>query len=64
MSAALFSRRNLLQTSALALVTPAWAQGNEAPLPKLGSALRLPDVTLLGGELWTPQNSPASRRCG
>ena len=60
MSVALMSRRNLLKTSALALAPPAWAQGNETPLPKLGSVLRLPDVKLLGGEVWTPQNSPAS----
>ena len=48
-----------MQTSALALVTPAWAQGSDSPLPKLGSKLTLPDVKLLGGTVWTPQNSPA-----
>ncbi len=55
MPIALFSRRDLLQSSALALVTPAWAKGHESPLPKLGSTLRLPDVKLLGGEVWSPQ---------
>ena len=56
----MIQRRSLLKFSPLALVTPAWAQENESALPKLGSVLLLPDVKLLGGELWTPQNSPAS----
>jgi thiol-disulfide isomerase/thioredoxin len=56
----MFNRRNLLQTSALALVTPAWAQGLDAALPKLGSVLQLPDVKLLGGEVWAPQKQPLS----
>ena len=60
MLTAMISRRHLLQTSALALATPAWAQGQEGALPKLGTVLRLPDVKLLNGELWTPQNNPAS----
>ena len=55
MTIAIFGRRYLLQSSALALVAPAWAQSSESALPKLGSVLRLPDVKLLGGELWTPQ---------
>ena len=55
-----FSRRTLLQTSALALATPTWSQGMESPLPKLGSKLTLPDVRLFGGEVWTPQNNPVS----
>ena len=55
-----FSRRNLLKTSALTLVTPAWAQATENPLPKLGSTLKLPDVKLLNGGLWTPQKQAAS----
>ena len=54
----MFNRRNLLKTSALTLVTPAWAKGAESPLPKLGSTLRLPDVKLLNGEVWTPQKQP------
>ena len=55
------SRRHLLKTSALAWVAPAWAQGAESPsanLTKLGSVLNLPDVKLLGGTVWTPQNQP------
>ena len=59
MTIAVFSRRNLLQTSALALVVPAWAQGTESPLPKLGSKLQLPDVKLLNGEVWTPEKQAA-----
>ena len=60
MNIAKLSRRNLLQTSALALVTPAWAKGIDSPLPKLGSTLRLPEVKLLNGSVWQPQNNPAS----
>ena len=57
----MFNRRNLLQTSALARVVPAWAQGTESPLPKLGRKLQLPDVKLLNGEVWTPENRPPAR---
>ena len=39
-----FSRKNLLQTSALARVVPTWVQGTESRLPKLGSKLPLHDV--------------------
>ena len=60
MSIAVFSRRNLLKTSAFAVVTPVWAKTQESPLPKLDSVLSLPQVKLLGGETWTPQNNPAS----
>ena len=60
MLTAMISRRTLMQTSALVLATPAWAQGQESALPKRGTMLRLPDVKLLNGELWTPQNNPAS----
>jgi len=56
----MISRRALIQTSAVALVGPAWAQGSDSPLPKPGSRLSLPDVNLLGGGVWMPQNSPAS----
>ncbi len=59
MPTSMFSRRTLLRTSVLALAAPAWAQGTESPLPKLGSKLLLPDVKLLSGSVWTPQNSPA-----
>ena len=51
----MFNRRNLIQSSVLAWVFPAWAKGSESPLPKLGSVLRLPDVKLLNGEVWSPQ---------
>ena len=54
------SRRDLLTLSALALATPAWAQGTESPLPRLGSVLHLPDVKLLDGSLWMPQKQMAS----
>jgi thiol-disulfide isomerase/thioredoxin len=56
----MFNRRQLLQTSALAVVAPGWAQGIESALPRLGSVMQLPDVKLLDGTVWTPQNSPAS----
>ena len=56
----MLNRRNLLKTSALTLVTPALAQTPENPLPKLGSVLRLPDVTMLNGEVWQPQKQAAS----
>ena len=51
----MFNRRYLLQSGALALVAPVLAQGSETALPKLGSVLQLSDVTLLNGEVWTPQ---------
>ena len=60
MPIAVYSRRNLLKTSALALVTPAWAQGSESPLPKPGSVLQLPDVKLLDGQVWQPQKQALS----
>lgn len=59
-SIALASRRNLLKISALAWLTPAWAQTPQPPLPQLGSVLSLPDVMLLGGAVWTPQNQAVS----
>lgn len=58
MSIDVLSRRNLLKTSALSLVTPAWAHATESPLHKLGSTFKLPDVKLLNGELWKPQKQP------
>lgn len=53
-------RRQVLRASvqsALALAVPvsglsAWARGPEGRLPKLGSVLRLPDLTLLDGSAW------------
>ena len=55
----MFNRRNLLKTSALAMIAPTWAQGTESPLPKLGSVLQLPYVKLLNGEVWSPQKQAA-----
>lgn len=56
-----FNRRNLMQTTAaLALPAaaglglPAWAQGTQSPLPKVGSTLPLPSLALLDGSAWTP----------
>ena len=60
MRIALASRRNLLKISALTWLTPAWAQTPQTPLPQLGSVVSLPDVTLLGGAVWTPQNQAVS----
>jgi hypothetical protein len=60
MSIAVASRRNLLKISVLAWLTPAWAKTAQSPLPKLGSVLSVPDVTLLGGDVWTPQNQSVS----
>ena len=56
----MFNRRNLLKTSALALVVPAWAKVAESALPKLGTVLQLPDVKLLSGEVWEPQKQTSS----
>ena len=57
----MFNRRNVMQ-SITALALPfapglglrVWARGPEGPLPKVGSALPLPAVTLLEGRRWTP----------
>jgi thiol-disulfide isomerase/thioredoxin len=56
-----YNRRNAIRTTAaLALPSlaglglPAWAKRAEAPLPRPGSALPLPAVTLLDGRAWTP----------
>jgi len=54
------NRRNLMAPvlrSALALAALggglcAWAKAPEAPLPQVGSVLRLPDLTLLDGRPW------------
>ncbi len=53
-------RRTLLQTGtlALALAAPSWALPFNGGLHKLGSALVLPDVNLMGGGVWSPQISP------
>ena len=54
------SRRDLVQCAvpgavalaALGVAWPVWAQAAERALPKPGSVLRVPDVTLLDGSLW------------
>jgi thiol-disulfide isomerase/thioredoxin len=56
----MIQRRSLLKFSPLALVAPAWAQGTDSPLPKIGSTLPLPDVRLLNGEVWQPQKQAAN----
>ena len=57
----MFNRRNVIQSiaavalpSASGVGVPVWARGSEGPLPKVGSTLPLPDVTLLDGRRWTP----------
>ena len=59
----MIQRRSLLKLSPLALMaplcSPAWAQGVETPLPKLGSVLQLPDLKLLNGDVWQPQKLTA-----
>jgi len=54
----MFNRRKLMQTAA-ALAAPgvaarAWAREPGAPLPKVGSVLSLPALTLLDGSTWRP----------
>ena len=54
----MFNRRKLMQTAA-ALAAPcvaarAWAREPGAPLPKVGSVLSLPALTLLDGSAWKP----------
>lgn len=58
---AIFNRRNVIQSiaavalpSALCVGVPVWAKGAEGSLPKVGSVLPLPAVTLLDGRRWTP----------
>ncbi len=54
------SRRELVQTAvsgtvavaALSAAWPVWAQASGTALPKAGSVLRLPDMTLLDGSVW------------
>ena len=61
------NRRELMQTTvqsavslaALAGVLPTWARASEGPLPRAGSVLRLPQVTLLDGQLWMPADMAA-----
>lgn len=50
-------RKTLTSVAALAaagLGLPAWARGSDSPLPKIGSTLALPALTLLDGRSWTP----------
>ena len=51
-------RKTLTSVAALAaagLGLPAWARGSDSPLPKIGSTLALPTLTLLDGRSWTPE---------
>ncbi|MFN3570427.1 MAG: TlpA family protein disulfide reductase [Polaromonas sp.] len=54
----MFDRRKLIQTlaalAAAGMAARAWAQGSGSPLPKVGSSLPLPAVTLLDGRAWNP----------
>ncbi len=54
----MFKRRKLIQALA-AMAAPgvavrAWARASESPLPKLGSRLPLPSLSLLDGHAWRP----------
>jgi thiol-disulfide isomerase/thioredoxin len=54
----MFKRRKLVQALAV-LAAPgvavrAWARGSERPLPRVGSRLPLPSLSLLDGQAWTP----------
>ena len=57
----MFNRRNAIQSlAALAapgVGLPAWAREPEGPLPKVGSTLPLPSLTLLDGRRWTPADA-------
>ena len=53
------TRRQAIRSSLQAVLSlaalgglPVWAKGSEKPLPKLGSVIHLPDVTLLDGKAW------------
>ncbi|HEY3047051.1 MAG TPA: TlpA disulfide reductase family protein [Polaromonas sp.] len=61
----MFNRRRVMQSAARSFAAlaafatsgvalPAWAKAAQSPLPKLGSVLPLPAVTLLDGRVWTP----------
>ena len=56
----MMQRRALLKFSPVALALPVRAQRTESTLPKLGSTLQLPDVTLLNGEVWAAQKQAFS----
>ena len=54
----MFKRRQVIQSAAALAAAgiglSALARGSDSPLPPLGSALLLPTVTLLDGQVWTP----------
>jgi len=54
----MLKRRKVIESvvalTAAGLGLPAWARVPGPPLPKVGSTVALPDVTLLDGRLWTP----------
>ncbi|MDP3170998.1 MAG: TlpA disulfide reductase family protein [Polaromonas sp.] len=54
----MFKRRKLIQSlaalAAAGVAARAWARGSTSPLPKVGSSLPLPSLTLLDGRAWNP----------
>jgi thiol-disulfide isomerase/thioredoxin len=54
----MFNRRRVIQLvpalAAAGVAAHAWAQGALAPLPEVGSTLRLPVLKLLDGRTWNP----------
>jgi thiol-disulfide isomerase/thioredoxin len=57
----MFHRRKLIQSlaalaalAAAGVAARAWAKGPGGPLPKVGSTLALPSLTLLDGRAWNP----------
>ena len=55
----MIDRRSLLGLSAFALGMPASARGGQSDLLKVGTVLQLPDIKLLDGSIWRPQNQAA-----
>ena len=49
-----FMGSTALGVAGLGTAVGAWAKGAESALPGVGSVLRLPDVKLLDGRLWSP----------
>ncbi len=54
----MFDRRKLIQSlaalAAAGVAARAWARGAGSPLPKVGSSLSLPALSLLDGRAWDP----------
>ncbi len=60
----MFNRRDLFRSLATIALPAlgaggqrAWAKGDGAPLPAVGSQLPLPSLTLLDGRAWTPREA-------